>query len=430
MKITIPRLRPKPNKDGTVNYFWEPSRSMRQHGWQSRALGKDFEGACAEAKRLNEKVDAWQEGNLTLPQVRAAARRHTLRDVWNHFVDAGYPSVRSPGTFLKPNTIEAYKYSWSYIEAWAGDVAISAIDNRQVKKLVALLLTPDKNGVVRHTRAFNTVKDLRTLFTYAQEVLGWIDRNPAAKARISKPRPRRTLISHAAHDALVNEFDALGEKGMALACMIAEKLGQRPGDVRRMSLSKWRIIHRYELTDVSDADYAILCEGHEDVRGFEIRQEKTEAWVCIPVDGEARIRIEMAAQEARQAGSTLLIRDWRTGLMYDRWRFQELFRTTRIAAAQRAIRSGDSDLATDLTGIQYRDYRRSAVVHLHRLGVNVPGISATTGHSLDDVTDILKTYMPTTIPAAARSRITALKNHAELTADAARRTAALTAKKE
>ena len=76
--------------------------------------------------------------------------------------------------------------------------------------------------------------------------------------------------------------------------------------------------------------------------------------------------------------------------------FQRSFGAIRAKAAATASASGDDDLATELAGLQFRDFRRTCVVVMAQRGIPDHLISAITGHQLDTVKKILETYLPRT----------------------------------
>ena len=43
-KIKIPHLRPK-GKEPKIRWFWEPSKTLKNAGWQSLPLGTDMDAA-------------------------------------------------------------------------------------------------------------------------------------------------------------------------------------------------------------------------------------------------------------------------------------------------------------------------------------------------------------------------------------------------
>jgi hypothetical protein len=82
-------------------------------------------------------------------------------------------------------------------------------------------------------------------------------------------------------------------------------------------------------------------------------------------------------------------------------RFAEL-RSAAIATAA-ATEGQQHELAAELEQLQFRDFRRTAVVFLGELGIADQLIAAITGHSLDETKKILETYMPRTTGMAARA---------------------------
>jgi hypothetical protein len=52
----------KPQKGGSVLYYWQPSKSLAHAGFKTVSLSRDRAEAMAEAEALNAKVDQWRGG--------------------------------------------------------------------------------------------------------------------------------------------------------------------------------------------------------------------------------------------------------------------------------------------------------------------------------------------------------------------------------
>jgi hypothetical protein len=121
-------------------------------------------------------------------------------------------------------------------------------------------------------------------------------------------------------------------------------------------------------------------------------------------------RVEAQVAAAKAAGVTSLLFDARTGLPWTQpnleagqRRFIRRFAELRQAAIDARSRPSDNELAAELEQLQFRDFRRTAVVFLGELGIADHLIAAITGHTLDETKKILETYMPRTTGMAARA---------------------------
>jgi hypothetical protein len=120
-------------------------------------------------------------------------------------------------------------------------------------------------------------------------------------------------------------------------------------------------------------------------------------------------RVEAQVAAAKAAGVTSLLFDRASGLPWTQpnleagqRRFIRRFAEIRQAAIDAAIAAED-ELAAELEQLQFRDFRRTAVVFLGELGIADHLIAAITGHTLDETKRILETYMPRTTGMAARA---------------------------
>jgi integrase len=178
----------------------------------------------------------------------------------------------------------------------------------------------------------------------------------------TKPEPLRAYslpwlirLYCAAHD--VDRFCATAinadRRSVAVAVRLAVNLGQREGDILRLTWAQ------------HDAD------------GFKIRQRKTGAHIQVPVAAE----LADALASTPKTSTSIVVSEITKG-PYKADNFRAVFADIRK-------RAGIAD-------VQFMDLRRTAVVRLAEAGCTVPEISAITGHSVDTTQKILEVYLPRT----------------------------------
>lgn len=447
MDITVQYLRSKTNKSGRTIYWWEPSAALRKAGWEAVPYGDDERAAVEKARKRNAEVEAWRAGAPAGGEQAAPPRRivrpATLSALVDRFRSERWPSVKQPGKSISAATRKDYASKFRTLEAWAGDLPIAAIDRAAVALLKKALMKPAARGrwkgQVRHTAAHATLRVGHTLFKFA-ELEGLIPKgaNPFAEFGLSRPDPRDHIWWAPAREALLAVAEADGEQGgpmMALAVDLAFSIGQREADLLRLPLTAWQEVPPYKIEDLET--YALLaavpvpayggrpaCQPGN-VMGIRLRTSKTRRWVEVPIVGLTRARLEWAIERAKAAGCTTLLIDepapGEAGAYPARpWtapnpeagqrRFIRRFAALREAAIHAQLRRyADSDdeagleLALEMDELQYRDFRRTAVVYQGELGIADHLIAAITAHSLDETKKILDTYLPRTTGMAARA---------------------------
>jgi hypothetical protein len=122
-------------------------------------------------------------------------------------------------------------------------------------------------------------------------------------------------------------------------------------------------------------DYATLAALAPDgvVRGLRVKQQKTGAWVEVPVTGLVRWAIESNIETARQLSSTMIVLDDTRHVPGEpaatfkgrpgKPAFQRDFADVREWAIVQAEYDQDTDLAEEIATLQYRDLRRTCVVY-------------------------------------------------------------------
>lgn len=383
-KISIPCLVKKPTAAGD-RWYWQPSATLKRAGWKPLPLGGDQAGAIRAAQARNEEVAAWRGGGHTPKQIERLARRATLEALIKR-----YRAERLPQ--LGPNTRKTYGSALTRLAAWAGDTAVSALTRKNVRDLRDAMV----KGKVGHHAAHTTLKVGRALFAWAiDQVI--VDTNPFESFGLSQPGPRHQIWEEEDLWAFTEAAMAEGYPSMAYAVELAAWVGQREGDMIRLTERQWR-----EQTVRDLADRAALAGDDGRVMGIELKQAKTGRWIGVPLTGWIREATEAAIATNRQRGVgavTLLVND-NSGLPWQRRWFIRIFTQVK----ERAIADGRPQLAD----LQFRDIRRTCVVRLGRLGLNDAQISAISGHQLETTKRILETYMPRDHAMAASAIVATL----------------------
>jgi hypothetical protein len=130
--------------------YWQPTKSMRAMGFQSRGLGQDGPAAWAEAWRLCEDWQRVRKG-LAEPPARSYPV-HSIGWAWERF--------RRTETWAKkaPRTREDWDRGWRWIEPVFGDVLPSTVeieDIEALRSIVAQKVSPgEAYRVIKIWRAF------------------------------------------------------------------------------------------------------------------------------------------------------------------------------------------------------------------------------------------------------------------------------------
>lgn len=411
----VPRLVGKTNQAGLTSWYWQPSATLRARGHAPQRLGQALGDIAppeivAAARALNDQADG---GNGAVAAAIRRQRPLTLAEAITRYTEAGSPSVKRPGTAVRASTADAYAAKFRTLKAWGGDVALSSITSARVRVLKDNLMRP-LNGHIRHHHAHETLRVGRTLFAWLEQQ-GLVPKggNPFTDFGLSAPAPRDAIWWQPAREALFAAATT-GEDpdpAMALAIDLAFSIGQREADLIRLQLNAYVEIPKYK---VDPDDWQQLAEadatGARTLMGIRVRQSKGKRWIEVPVVGDTRRRVEAQIAAARAAGVTTLLFDARSqrpwtmpNLEAGQTRFIRRFADVRAAAIAAATEAQDHELATEIATLQFRDFRRTAVVFLGELGMADHLIAAITGHDLDDTKRILDTYMPRTSGMATKA---------------------------
>lgn len=237
----IRHLLPKPRADGSVAYYWNPSKTIRDLGMVPEALGTDAAKAKQRATELNGMADAARRSN------RAGDNGPKPGSVALLFRD-----YQTSDEFkeLKPRTRDDYSYYLGKIEAQFRDVLVIGMTAR-VCKTYYKRLRRDK-GVVW---SYHVLATLRAALTWAVSE-DWIKTNPALSFEIQNPRKRTVVWEPDQGDAYRSSATALGWHSVAVMVLVFDCIGQSPGDVRMLTRRAYdgeRISVTRAKTGISDA---------------------------------------------------------------------------------------------------------------------------------------------------------------------------------
>ena len=182
---------------------------------------------------------------------------------------------------------------------------------------------------------------------------GYLEINPATKLKLRKTSARTAVWTAQDVDRFCATAINANRASVALAVRLAVNLGQREGDVLRLT---W---------------------AQHDANGFKIRQGKTGAHIQVPVTAELATALSTTTKT-----STNIVVSEITKRPYKADNFRAVFADIRERAG--------------IAGVQFLDLRRTAVVRLAEAGCTVPEIAAITGHSIDTTQKILEVYLPRT----------------------------------
>jgi hypothetical protein len=411
-KVKIPGLVPKSSKTAGTSWYWQPSKTLRDAGFEPEPLGKDEAKAITRAHELNAKVAQWKKGT-PLPKIRVRRMEGTL----GHAIEL-YRREYLEGTdedgkpIVAASTRKTYSTGLKYLEAWAGKQPLAAITPGRVTRLRKTIARPVAQGGIGKHSAYNTLKMGRQLFAFLISEDRWPKgANPFEDFGLGQPASRDVVWSPAARELMIATAYDLGHPSIALAIQLGYAIGQREADILALTHRQFTVLPEHKM---QPEDYRVLAALAPDgvPRGIRIQQNKTGAWIEVPVVGHVRWSIEANIDTARKRGAaTILLDDTRnTGNVAATYhgkagqtRFQRDFAEIREWARAMALFEGEEELAAELERIQFLDLRRTCVVYLGELGLEDHLIAAITGHDIDETRRILKVYMPRTTGRAARA---------------------------
>lgn len=404
---------------GRTVYKWEPGPTLRLKGWESLELGEDMIAAMQKAQEQNDKLDAWRAGaaaNVPAKVENSDHRYATWGDLERRFKGPeGLEGVSyRTGRPYAQKTKTEYLSRMKFLRAWAND-----------GKMKLRLITPESVRELRNTLVAGTTPDTAAaILRILSALMGWAEvhgliehgKDPAKKLNIPTPNKRRKRIEQAVVQVIADYAAEQGWTSIALAIQLGFYTVQRPSDLRALTEFNWR-----RATDIAPHDRAALAGPDGDVWTFRLKQIKTKAWVDLAVQQALRTQIDAALvatrqqwpQERHNSAVPVLI-DHTTGNAWHERNFSKYVRMAIDGARAVALAAEDEFLVDQLTGLQFRDLRRSGMCWLRDLGVPVPLIAARSGHSIQETQEILDTYMPADSRGSAAAIAMATTRAAEI----------------
>lgn len=383
---TIPFLHSRKLADGRTSWNWKPSKRLRDRGWTNRSLGttatrSPSAAILTAALELNEQLAAWDKGMIPAAPTPPNPRAYQFADL----VDA---YRRAPAfTLLATASQREYGVRLRQLTSWAdgGALPIQAIDKAMVRELRDTLT---EGGASAH-KVQAIMRVLRVLFNWAVDEADILATNPATGVKIRSAPSRSTIILPADVELAAREAQQQGKPSLARYFRLGLWTLQRQGDLLALNRMAWR-----EMDNAAPADAAVLVgpKGTKTagrVMGFRLRQQKTGAWLDVPVLPEFHADIEAAFAK----GQWLFADDEQPERAYPQHMLQ---RRARVVLSAIGLDHG-----------QLRDLRRSGMCMMRDLGCEDSGITAISGHAILGHRTILDTYMPKNTRTACATLATA-----------------------
>lgn len=313
IRVKVPHLVQK-----GAAYYWQPTKAVRKMGFVSEPLGKDRIQAIARADELNKRVRAQrlEPAPVKREDVKALIAQYRRSE--------RYRKLEASSRYILDKTMDR-------IERVAGRIVVLTITRRDMVKVKDKLATEHGDK-----RANRFMKVWAALLQLAWD-LSWRQDNPALGLGGADHTERTRVWQPQEVGIFCAAATAAGRPSMALAVLLAHDIGQRAGDVRRLT---W---------------------GDFDGVTFAVRQAKTKQRVAVPASPALAWLLSLRAGEG-----TILLNE-RTGMPYGPVTFGHLFKDLRQRAG----------LPDDL---QFRDLRRTAATELGAAGATDDEIRAITGH--------------------------------------------------
>jgi hypothetical protein len=374
---------------------------LRDAGWKPVSLGRDEGDAIDAARKRNAEVERWKEGgHVAAASVAKRQQQGTLGALIARYRKEVLDGTDDRGRrVIAKSTAKTYGTGLLRLEKWAGKHPLSFVTPARVVALRKAMMAPAEKGGIGHHAAHQTLKMGRTLFKFAIECdLIEKGKNPFTEFGLAAPDPRDVIWSPPARELLVQTAYDQGRPSVALAILLGFAVGQREQDLLALTQRQYVAIPEHKM---QPEDYRVLAAMAPDgiPMGIRVRQQKTKAWVEVPIVGLVRWAAAILLDDARGAASQAALYAGEAG----QTRFQRDFAEIREWAVAAARFEDDDELAEEIETLHFRDLRRTCVVYLGELGLDAHLIAAITGHDIDETQRILRVYMPRTTGRAARA---------------------------
>lgn len=404
-KNQVPYFHAVRRPNGEVDYYWKPTRKLRQLGYANHKLPDGYRAAIDAAIVRNEAVAAamGRVAGVVLQSSPATAARSVRAALREYEASKAF-------TGLAPASQSNYRLYLREIDSWctlpSGEsILIAELDRQMILDLRDVL-----NEDPRHHRRTMMFRVLGVFLQFCEDK-GWIKAHPGRNIRAQGAPARKQRLLREDLQLLVDAAIALELPDIVAGVPLGFFTMQREADLLAATGFKLQA-----LTDISAEARRVLAGSDGRVLGLVLEQEKTDTPVAIPLIGESRAAIEAVFAGARGQGvvGTHLIPDPVQPGACRQWRFQTDFRAVVdhvVAELEQQPQPGQ--VLARIRKIQYRDLRRSGMCWMRDLGVPVPLIAAISGHSIQETQKILDTYMPRDTRAAAEGMAMAVTRQAE-----------------
>ncbi|HEY2980221.1 MAG TPA: tyrosine-type recombinase/integrase [Anaerolineales bacterium] len=337
-------------KSGQVSYYWNPPKKVQALGFDPERLGSSYRKAKERADELYRMlVAARQETQRGLPQpgtVRWVLHEYKKDDLWKD---------------LDASTQRVYEQALRRIEDSFGRYRIEAVKYQHAKAFYLKERAPTKRtgGAERFGQSASIIRVARVVWEYADRE-GYCSDNPFSKVRIKKPENRQAKWTREQVYKLIEVAEANGHWGIATAVLIAFELCQRQADVMQLS------------------------DAHFTSDQIQVRQNKTDALIWVPLDEVPEFRARII-EAIRRSSATLVTQPdgtpWRDNMNQFRHEFSRL-----------------KTLASIPKRLTFQDLRRSGLSEIGDAGGTTDEMRSLSGHK---TREILAAYV---VPSTEQAR--------------------------
>jgi len=224
MKINIKYFTSKPSKNGT-RYYWQPTKKLRDAGWQIKRLSNNRDQAAFEAYEQTKKLAAWLCGSGKIDNTIRADK--TISALLDDFL------ISSAFKKLATNTQKLYRNGSKIIKNEIGHATFNTITASDVTRLKEKFetKTPGKALCVISTGQAAMSWAIRSGYSGAPKTL---DLNPWSKQRVKRVKTSVTIWTPAQVDMMVTAADKI-DPSIGHAILLMDWFGQYPSDIIAMT---------------------------------------------------------------------------------------------------------------------------------------------------------------------------------------------------
>lgn len=364
-------LRERRRADGSVRIWWEPATSARALGFTSVELDeRRLTWSTREAEKLNADLARAVKAGRRVPKpsgrsIEALVETYRKSLAWRQ---------------LAAKTQQSYNANFRLIiEKW-GPHQVRDFTKPVMRTWYETLY--DSRGA---HQAMALTRAMSLLFSFA-ELVGWRAEgtNPCSRLKMTTPDPRKRSASWTEIDALIDAADRLGLSSMAAGILLSLLQGQRQTDVILARISDFRI-QQHTPGDAPLIQWTFTRSKRGNASALWLHEEvapRVRLMLCATPDADQRLlRDELTG------------RDFNVDLFSKRWR----------AIRDAAIAADKSGKMKALSGLQFRDLRRTFGVMSRAGGATKDDTADVLGNSAATNPRLAETYMPGQIDTASRA---------------------------